>query len=119
MPTVVDASGNCPMGGQYKDPALSYQGDAAGVEFRGAQQTITLGAASVQTNAFGNLCRWVRIAPEGSCHYAYGLNPTAIKDGTQFLADNAVEYVRVHPGYKLAFIQDNAETDKVNITEDR
>lgn len=119
MATVRDLSGNCPMGGQHVDPAIDYNGDPAGVEFTGRVQVLTLGAASVQSLAFGNLVRWIRISPEGDCHYSYGLNPTAAKDSTQFLADGAIEYLRARPGYKLAVIQDNAQTDKVEVAEDK
>jgi hypothetical protein len=119
MATAVDLSGNCPMGAQHKDYPIANDVDLQAVKFRGAVQALTLGAASVQSNPFGQFCRAIRIAPEGNCHYRVGINPTAVKDGSEFLADGAVEIVPVRAGERIAVIQDVAETDKVIISEDK
>lgn len=112
MPTVPDLSGNTPLdprkGGSYDLPIL---------QWRGAQQSLTLGAASVLSNKFANTARAIRVAPIGNCHYEVGLAPVADAN-SPFLGGGAVEDLRIKPGERIAVIQDVAETDKVTITED-
>ena len=113
MPIVADLSGNTQLdprkGGSYDVPILRW---------RGAQQILTLGAASVLSAAFANTARAIRIAPRGNCHYEVGLAPVATT-ASPFLGGGAVEDLRVKPGEKVAVIQDTgAETDPVTITED-
>lgn len=120
MALVADLSGNTPIldnGGLDKRIRGTY--DINATPWTGVQHKITIGAATVQSAAFGNKCHLVRIAPEGgNIHYEIGTNPVAVKLDSPFLANGAVESVRAKPGQKIAVIQSLASTGNVTITED-
>ena len=67
-----------------------------------AEQTIAIGAASVQSTALNLNTRFVRLCPDTACAVAFGANPTAIattttgiSTGTMRLAGNTVEYFEI------------------------
>jgi hypothetical protein len=83
-----------------------------GVEFQaaygdGTDQTVSIGAASAQSAAFGDNTFMVEVTVNGTdCHIAFGDDPTASTDN-HWRADGWNQYKRVEPGQKLAVIQDS------------
>lgn len=67
------------------------------------EQTVAIGASSVQSAAVGPNTHVVRITTDAICSYAQGLNPTATAAKRRLSAD-AIEYIGVVPGEKLAVI---------------
>lgn len=68
-------------------------------------QTVTVGATSAATtNAFGESTHQIRVVSTTACHYVLGGTPTATTSHTYIPAD-VVEYIDVHGGEKIAFIQ--------------
>ncbi len=117
MSTVVDLAGNNPVA---LDPAITRHDKVSSVEFRGATQELTIGASPVQSTAFGNLTRFIRIAPDGDIYYAIGAAPDATDVTTRsFLAANAVESAPVRPGEFIEIDQVGASTGIANIKEDK
>ncbi len=112
MAIVPDLSGNTPLdvrkGGHYDVPILSW---------RGAQEVIVIGAASVQGALFARTARALRIAPDGNIHYEVGTNPTADAN-SPYLGAGAVEDVRIKFGERIAIIRDASATGNVTLTED-
>jgi hypothetical protein len=70
------------------------------------QTPVVIGAGSLQSAAFGNLTRVVRIHCDATtpCSIAFGANPTATANSKR-LAANATEYFAVRPGDMVAVIQ--------------
>lgn len=69
-----------------------------------AEQTpVAIGGASVQSAAFAQTTRFVRIHTDAICSIKFGDNPTATADDKR-LAANATEYFGVKPGQKVAVI---------------
>ncbi len=118
MSTVVDLAGNNPVA---LDPANTRTDKVSSVEFRGASQELLITTSPVQSAAFGNLTRFIRIAPVGgSMYYAIGSAPDAT-DVTKrvFLAENSVESVPVRPGEFIEIDQLGIETGVAHIMEDK
>lgn len=67
------------------------------------EQTIAIGAGSVQSTAFKPSTGYVRVVSDTVCSIAFGVNPTATAT-TMRLAAGAVEYFSVQPGHKVAVI---------------
>lgn len=79
-------------------------------------QTVTVGVSSAAvTNAFGQGIHVIRIVSTTDCHFAIDKTPTATTSDT-FLPANVVEYISVHQGEKVAFIQ-NAAGGTAYVTE--
>lgn len=112
MPIVPDLSGIGTL-----DPRLGGTYDLPILKWRGAQQVIVVGAASVQSTAFANTARALRIAPDGNIHWETGVNPVA-DTNSPFLAANAVEDISIKAGEKIAIVQDALSTGNVSLTED-
>jgi hypothetical protein len=68
-------------------------------------QTVTIGGSSVQSNAFNDLTRFVRVSTDAICSIAFGTNPTATAAARRMPA-NTTEYFGVPQGgaYKIAVI---------------
>lgn len=77
---------------------------AAGSEPSLAEQTVAIGAGSVQSNAFNAKTRFIRLHTDAVCSYKFGSNPTATAT-TPRMAANSTEYFGVVPGDKVAIIQ--------------
>ena len=71
-----------------------------------ADQTIAIGASSVQSAAFNAAARVVRVAADKTCSIKFGASPTATTS-TMRLEAGAVEYFAVTPasGMKIAVIE--------------
>ncbi len=120
MSTVVDLAGNNPVA---LDPANTRTDKVSSVEFRGVTHTITIGAGAIQTPPFGNLTRFIRIAPQTDAIF-YDIDTIAAVDATSatkrmFLAGGAVEAVPVKPGEVIEVIQTAAATGVCTVTEDK
>lgn len=70
-----------------------------------AQQTVAIGAGSVQSAAFQPLTRFIRIHTDAPCSINFGVNPTASAT-TMRLSANSTEYFEVpaRGGWKVAVI---------------
>ena len=70
-----------------------------------ANQTVAIGAGSLQTNAFNANTTFVRVHVDAICSIEFGTNPTATTS-TRRLAANATEYFSVPKGqsFKMAVI---------------
>ena len=70
-----------------------------------ANQTVAIGAGSVQSNAFNVATTLIRVATDAICSIEIGANPTA-STTTRRLAANTAEYFAVQAGsaLKLAVI---------------
>lgn len=67
------------------------------------EQTVAIGAGSVQSNAFQSGTTLIRVHTDAICSIAIGSNPTAAATNKR-LAANATEYFGVRPGDKIAVI---------------
>jgi hypothetical protein len=74
---------------------------------------ITVGATSSQSNAVAADCTIVRLANINSAalFFAVGVNPTATITTSAMLPPNAVEYIAVTGGDKIAVIRGATATD--------
>lgn len=70
-----------------------------------AEQTVTIGAASVQSSALNSATKFVRLFTDTACGIAFGSNPTAGANSAR-MAANTTEYFAVPQGqsYKIAVI---------------
>lgn len=70
-----------------------------------ANQTVAIGAGSVQSNAFNALTKFVRVHADAVCSVEFGTNPTASAT-TRRMAANTTEYfgVPLNGAYKIAVI---------------
>lgn len=115
MPVVPDSSGN---GYAVPEAHLGGQHDISALSPREEHLISALSNTSQPLGPFNPLTRYVRVAPEGDCHYAVGANPTATAN-SPYIADTAIEYIKVTYPEKIAFIQDASATDPVTVTEMR
>lgn len=74
------------------------------VEPRVAEQVITFGASSVQSQAFSERTRCIRVHTDAVCSIDVGENPVATVSKAR-MAVNQTEYFGVRPGHKIAVIQ--------------
>ena len=84
----------------------------------GTTQVMTVTAASVQSTAVAANCTIVRLANINSApaFFSIGANPTATLTTSAMLPANAMEYVEVSGGDKIAVIRGAVATD-VAITQ--
>jgi hypothetical protein len=84
----------------------------------GTTQVMTVTASSVQSTAFAAGCTIIRLANSSTAHahFAIGANPTASLTTSPMLPPNAVEYIKVNGGDKVAVIRGGTATD-VSITQ--
>ncbi len=61
------------------------------------------GGSSVQSAAFHENTRFVRVCVTSDCHLDFGLDPVATTNHTPMFS-NTVEYFSIRPGDKLAVI---------------
>lgn len=89
---------------EYADlPLHNGQLIAAGNEPSLAEQTVAIGAGSVQSAAFNAKTKFVRLHTDAICSVKFGSNPTATAT-TPRLAANSTEFFGVAPGHKVAVI---------------
>ncbi len=116
MSTVEDLAGNNPVA---LDPAVHRHDKVSSVEFRGASQALATTVAANNSAVFGNLTRFIRIAPDQNIWYDIGLAPVATTAATRaFLAANAVESVPVRPGESIDVLRVSVD-GTCYITEDK
>jgi hypothetical protein len=79
----------------------------------GVSQVITVGATSSQSNAVAADCTIVRLTNTNSApaFFAVGANPTATTTTSAMLPPNALEYIAVNGGDRIAFIRGAVATD--------
>jgi hypothetical protein len=84
----------------------------------GTTQVMTVTASSVQSTAIASDCTIIRLANGGTahCHFQIGTNPTASITTSAMLPANAVEYIKVTGGDKVAVIRNATATD-ISITQ--
>lgn len=83
----------------------------------GTSVKATVGAASVQSSAFGAATTLVRVHVTEDTHLAFGADPTVVADGTGlFMPAGTIEYFGVTPGQKLAHIR-NSASGSIYLTE--
>ena len=71
----------------------------------GTTQKVSVVTSSVAvTNPFGGQTYVVRIVSATACHYRIGGSPVAVITDS-LLPANVIEYIRVNPGEKIAFIR--------------
>jgi hypothetical protein len=68
-----------------------------------AEQTVTIGASSTQSNAFHQHTRYIRVHTDAIMSFAIGPNPAATVNNAR-MAANATEYFEVQPGHKIAVV---------------
>jgi len=83
----------------------------------GTGQNLTLGAASVQSTAFGSNTFAVYVSSTGNCHIRIGTAPVAVATDMLVKATDPPLLLKVAPGEKIAVIQDGASTGTANIIE--
>ena len=69
-----------------------------------AEQTVAIGAGSVQSAAFNAGCNLIRLHTDVTCSVAVGPNPTASATNRR-MAAGQTEYFGARPGDKVAVIQ--------------
>jgi hypothetical protein len=79
----------------------------------GTSQVMTVTASSVQSNAVASNCTIVRLSNinSGPLFFSIGANPTATTTTSAMLPPNALEYVAVSGGDKIAVIRGATATD--------
>ena len=84
----------------------------------GTTQVMTVSATSAQSNAIASDCTIIRLANGSAahCHFEIGSNPTASLTTSAMLPANAVQFVKVAGGSKVALIRGATATD-VSITQ--
>lgn len=92
---------------EYGSVGLTLNGGnvAAGKEPRLAAQSVAVGVASAQSDAFQDNTRFIRVHTDVACYYKIGSNPTAVATEGR-LAANQTEYFGVNGGDKIAVIQE-------------
>ena len=91
---------------EFSDEAQTVRGHAPFAQQPAiAEQTVVIGAGSLQSSAFTASTTFVRIETDAICSIAFGTNPTATATKAR-MAANSVEYFGVPLGqsYKVAVI---------------
>lgn len=91
---------------EYSSLGLQSSGPAqAALEPENASQTVAIGGASAQSNAFGAATGVVRLHSDAICSVKFGTNPTAAATNRR-MAANQTEYFAVPIGqsFKVAVI---------------
>jgi len=74
----------------------------------GTTQTVSVsGTSAAITNAVGTQTRAIRVAVTTDCHIKVATTPVATTSDP-FIPSGTVEYFRITPGQKVAFIQNSA-----------
>lgn len=68
-----------------------------------ADQAVVYTTSSVQSAAFDDDTRFIRVHTDATCHVLFGDNPTALTTSMRLLV-GSTEYFAVKPGQKLAVI---------------
>lgn len=85
-------------------------------DYPSTTQVVTIGAASAATaNGVGAQTKEVRLIATIACHVAFGKTPTATTS-SMYLAPGREEEFLIHPGEKVAVIQ-NAAAGSLYVTE--
>jgi hypothetical protein len=66
-------------------------------------QQLAIGQSSLQSAAFADTTRFVRVHADVACRIAVGANPTA-SSGSMRIGPGGTEYLGVMPGLKIAVI---------------
>jgi hypothetical protein len=78
--------------------------------FPGTSQKVAVTATSAQSAALGATTTLIRVAATQNMHLAFGANPTAVADGTNYyLPAGVTECIAVVSGTKIAAIRDSAD----------
>lgn len=88
---------------QYMENANDIGGVPQIARLPGTTQVVTYTTSSVQSTAFDQLTRFVRVISDTPCAIAYGTNPTATTSSMK-LSANVAEYFGVSAGNKIAVI---------------
>jgi len=90
---------------EYAELAVAGRGQMimAGQEPSLLNQQVGIGGTSVQSAAFTDVTKFVRIHAEAPCRIAVGSNPTASAASMRMVA-GGTEYLGVVPGLKIAVI---------------
>ena len=88
---------------EYPMSATSYGSQAAQEPSIAEQTPVVIGAGSLQSAAFAETTRMVRLHTDAICSVKFGADPTATADSKRMAAD-ATEYFVVSPGDKVAVI---------------
>lgn len=91
---------------EYEQLAMDSLGRVilVGQEPARTNQQVSVGGASVQSSAFNDATRFVRLHTDVTCRFAIGPNPTAAATSPRLPA-GVTEYLGVRPGHKIAVIQ--------------
>lgn len=102
MATVyIEEFSNVAEAGNLVGPALTTAQAAKFPSITG--QTVAIGGASTQSNAFSATTTLIRVSTDAICSILIGSNPTAVTTRMR-LAANQTEYFGVRPGDKIAVI---------------
>lgn len=72
----------------------------------GTSQKLTTSGASAQSAAVSDKTTLVRLFATNDCYVKFGINPTALADGTcVFIPGGIVDFLGITPGDKIATIQ--------------
>lgn len=82
----------------------------------GTGQSLTIGATSVTSAAFGTQTYAIRLSATGNCHVAFN-GATAVSTDLLVKSTDYPETYRVTPGEKVSVIQDGASTGTLNVIE--
>jgi len=90
---------------EYKYQPLDADGKVivVGNEPALAYQTVAIGGGSLQSSAFNDSTRFIRVHTDAICSIKIGTNPTAVTTETR-LAANQTEFFGVRGGMKIAVI---------------
>ena len=90
---------------EYSSSGRGQRGDiqVADEQFLLAEQTVVVGAGSLQSSAFNAATQFIRVHTDTACHILTGSNPTATTAKKRLAADQT-EYFGVKGGHKIAVI---------------
>lgn len=93
---------------EYQNLASDGQGNkvAAGIEPSRSIKQLAVTPSSVQSAAFEDVTKFVRVHTDTTIRIAFGADPTASSTSQRMVA-NSTEYFGVTPGIKAAVIQSN------------
>lgn len=90
---------------EYTALATTHDGNKvmAGQEPASRNQQVAIGGASAQSEALGELTRFIRVHADTACRVSVGSNPTA-SSASMRIGAGGTEYLGVLPGLKIAVI---------------
>lgn len=100
-------------------PLTGQVGDTAQIVSVAADQTVAVGASSAQSTAFARTTQAIRVCSDVACWYAVGVNPTAAVTtaGSKRLPADAIEFIGVAGGDKIAFIREASTSGNASVSE--